>query len=172
MRKWSEQGMGEPKMIITPGGEEVVMLTREDYEDLCDRLAAAEAQAALARGEDELLSQQEVMALLKAPTPLHFWRRKRGLSQEALAEALGITQAYVSELENGHRRGDVRLYRHAAERLRVTVDAVLPHAEEGTHPAIPVHVKKAATGKTRVDVVSTGVRTHRRKRRRPAINKA
>ena len=86
--------MGEPKFTRTASGEEIVILSREDYEDLRDAADAASTKAALARGEEELLSIEETRELLEAPTPLHFWRRKRNLTQEMLAKTLGTSQGF------------------------------------------------------------------------------
>jgi hypothetical protein len=65
--------MRKPQIITSPCGEELVVLPREDYEDLVDELAACNADAALAAGREELLSAEEAAALVAAPVPLAFW---------------------------------------------------------------------------------------------------
>ena len=122
--------MGEPKFTRTPQGEEIVILSREDYEDLCDRADAASTKHALARGEEELLSAEEIKELLDAPTPLQFWRRRRHFRQDTLAEALGTSQGFVSDVENGRRKGGIKFYQRAATVLRVPIDAILPAEED------------------------------------------
>ena len=37
--------------------------------------------------------------------PLRYWREKRGLSQRQLAEKTGSTQATISNIESGKRKG-------------------------------------------------------------------
>jgi DNA-binding XRE family transcriptional regulator len=122
--------MGEPKFTRTSDGEEIVILSREDYEDLRDAADAASAKAALARGEEELLTREETRELLEAPTPLYFWRRKRNFTQEMLAEALGISQGFILDLENGRTCGDFGFYQRLAWALHVPVGAILPPSEE------------------------------------------
>ena len=63
--------------------------------------------------------------LLAAPTPLVFWRRKRGLTQAAMAKA-GVTQAYLAQIEAGRRTGPIRVHRRMAEALRVDAGRLQP----------------------------------------------
>jgi transcriptional regulator with XRE-family HTH domain len=46
------------------------------------------------------------------------WRRHRGLTQEQLAERIGITKSYVSKIEAGKKRYDQPFLEAAAEALR------------------------------------------------------
>ena len=100
----------EVQTIRSPSGDELVVIPRAFYEDLVDARAAREAKDALGRGDDELLSEEEVEELLASPTALSFWRRKRHYTQDMLAEALGTSQGYVSDIESGRRKGGIRFY--------------------------------------------------------------
>lgn len=104
---------------------ETVTLTRQEYEDLIEARDHAEALRAVAAGEMETVSDAEVDAYLAAPTPLAFWRRKRGLTQAALAAALGITQPYLAQIETGSRTGDIRLYAKLAKVLRLRIEDLI-----------------------------------------------
>src|SRR6516225_9319697 len=109
--------MGKPQIITSPSGEELVVLPRSDYEDLIDSLAARKIEAALAAGREELLSSEEMAALLAAPTPLVFWRRKRGMSQAQVAADVGVSEIFLSDFEAGKVEGDVALYGRLARCL-------------------------------------------------------
>jgi ribosome-binding protein aMBF1 (putative translation factor) len=52
------------------------------------------------------------------------WREHRGLSQAQLAGAAGISKAYLSQIENGARRGSVRALSALARALDVPLDAL------------------------------------------------
>jgi transcriptional regulator with XRE-family HTH domain len=91
-------------------------------------------KAALARGETELLTSDEVKALLEAPTPLAFWRRKRKMRQGQLAEASGFAQGYISDIENGRRRGGIKFYRRLVPILGVPLESLLPPEDDGDDP--------------------------------------
>ncbi len=112
--------------ITTPGGEELVLMSCADYEDLVDTRDHAQAIAAHRRGEDEGLTDAEMDAWLAAPTPLAFWRRRSGLTQAALAAAAAISQPYLAQIETGARTGDVMVYARLARRLGVHIEDLLP----------------------------------------------
>lgn len=53
---------------------------------------------------DEEMAQEKVKPRLKLPKPKFFfreWRKHRGLTQEDLADAIGMTPASISQLETG-----------------------------------------------------------------------
>jgi DNA-binding XRE family transcriptional regulator len=117
----------------TPAGEPIVIMSeaeferlREVAEDAEDIAVVARSRAALAAGIEELLTLDEVDALRAAPTPLAFWREKRKITPERLAERVGTAPDALMTLERGESVGDVYLYRKLAEALRLTVDDLIP----------------------------------------------
>jgi ribosome-binding protein aMBF1 (putative translation factor) len=122
--------MTKPHMFRNPGGEELVVMTREEYEDLQDGAVAAARARDLAEGREELLASEDVEALLKAPTPLAFWRKKRGFIQSTLAADVGVSQNFLSDMERGKAIGDVVLYAKLARRLGVSIEDLVPDTEE------------------------------------------
>jgi DNA-binding XRE family transcriptional regulator len=118
-----------PVMTKTPGGEEIVILSRAEFdrlvarrEDVDDVKAADRIMARVANSTEEILTDAEVSELLNAPSPLAFWRKKRGLTQAALAKAAGIAQGFLSEIEAGKKSGDVKTLRKIASALTITLD--------------------------------------------------
>ncbi len=125
--------MNRPVRTTTPSGEEIVILPAAEYdrlvelaEDTRDVTIAEKALSDFAAGRGEALSDGEMRALLDAATPLAFWRKRRELTQKALAEAVGISQAYLAQIERGKRMGDVRLYGRLAHALGVEVGDLAP----------------------------------------------
>jgi DNA-binding XRE family transcriptional regulator len=106
------------------------VVPRSDYEDLVDELAARKVDAALAAGREELLSAQETAALVAAPVPLAFWRKKRGKTQSGLAGGIGVSQNFLSDLERGKAKGDVTLYAKHARCLDVQIEDLVPEEDE------------------------------------------
>ncbi len=124
--------MNKPQIIRTPAGEQMVILPKGDYEalldtieDLEDTRAAEQSLARIAAGEEELIPDAEMDDYLAAPTPLAFWRKKRGLTQAALAEQVGVTQAYLSEMESGKKEGGIGVLRELAAALKVGMDELV-----------------------------------------------
>ena len=84
--------MNRPVRTKTPAGEDIVMMPVADYErllelaeDLRDSRIAEKVLAEMAAGNVELLTHAEVNALLAAPSPVAFWRKRR--RRESLAAA-------------------------------------------------------------------------------------
>jgi DNA-binding XRE family transcriptional regulator len=97
-------------------------------------------------GEEESFTSDEVDAFLASKTPLAFFRKKRGMSQDTLAKRAGITQSYLSEIEIGRKSGDVQTLRKLADALKVSLDSLVPAEpiEEVTQRARAKKRKKPA----------------------------
>jgi DNA-binding XRE family transcriptional regulator len=113
-------------------GKQVVVIPADDYRvllekaEMLDDVAAYDrAKAALASGDDELVPAVIVNAILDGKNPLRVWRQHREMSQSQLAEAAGISQAYLAQIETGKREGTVSLYRSLADVLEVDLDDLL-----------------------------------------------
>ena len=125
-------------LIVTPAGEEMVLISKADFdqlEDLLDVAAYDAAKAEFAASGGETLTLEEVKAALDAPTPLAFWRAKRGMKQKDLATAVGVSQSYVADLEGGRRNGDGALIKRLARALRVRMDDLVVDSNEETGEA-------------------------------------
>jgi transcriptional regulator with XRE-family HTH domain len=60
--------------------------------------------------------------------PRHFikqWRKHRGLTQEQLAERIGMARSYLTKIERGDRRYDQNFMEAAAEALRTDVASLV-----------------------------------------------
>jgi transcriptional regulator with XRE-family HTH domain len=90
--------------------------------DIVDALAARKVEASLAAGREELLNAEETAALVAAPTPLAFWRKKRGKTQSQLAAEIGVSENFLSDLERGKAKGDVTLYGKLARCLELSIN--------------------------------------------------
>ena len=114
--------------IDTEAGR-LVVVPEEEYKRLIALSADAEAgraidefHAKLARGEEELVPADIANRLLSGENPVRVWRHYRGLTIAELAEAAGLSQAFVSQIETGKREGSVGAMKALAESLSVTLD--------------------------------------------------
>ena len=62
-------------------------------------------------------------------------RLARDLSQEAVAEMMGVDRAYISALELGRRNPTVITLWHVAQALGVTLGELVAEVDEGQDPA-------------------------------------
>ena len=117
------------QIITTPSGERMVVLDEIEYERLVNALEDAEDDAAvrgfeekLASGEEELIPAEYVYRMLDGENRVAVWREFRGMTSKRLADAAGITQSYLSQIETGKRDGTIGTMKKIAEALAVSID--------------------------------------------------
>src|SRR3954452_12863392 len=119
-----------PVMTKTPQGDDIVILSRAEYdaltagrrEDAADAAHANNILADIESGTETLLTSEQANQLLSAKTPLAFWRKHRGMTQETLSKCIGVAQGFVSEIENGTKTGDVQTLANMARVLAISLD--------------------------------------------------
>lgn len=117
----------------TPSGEAIVILPeveferlRELAEDTLDARAIEESQRHLSAGDEELLDEADLDALRAAPSPLAFWRAKRGMTVAALARDSAVPEGQLTTLETGAGTADPAVYERLARALDITVEDLVP----------------------------------------------
>jgi DNA-binding XRE family transcriptional regulator len=83
-----------------------------------------EAKKAIEDGE-ELVPSEVVYAILDGGNPVKAWREYRGLTQRQLAETVGISTPYLSQLETGKRKGATEVLSAIAEALGLSLDDIV-----------------------------------------------
>lgn len=106
---------------LTIDGKNYVLLSEEDYEDLMDGLHASAIMARVAAGE-ETWPHELVVELTETDSRIRTYRKYRGLTITELAEAAGISQPYLSEIESGKKTGTVDVLKRIATVLKVDLD--------------------------------------------------
>jgi DNA-binding XRE family transcriptional regulator len=84
------------------------------------------AKAALNHGEDELIPSEIIYAILDGANPIKTWREFRGKSQQEMADEVGISIPYLSQLETNKRKGSRDVLSVIAKVLRVSLDQIVP----------------------------------------------
>ena len=114
---------GVPEYAVVPIADYRVLI--EKAEMLDDVTAFDKAAAAVAAGDDELVPSAIVDLLLANVNAMKVWREYRGMSQATLADAAGLSQAYIAQIETGKREGRIDAYRAIASVLEITVDDLI-----------------------------------------------
>lgn len=65
-------------------------------------------------------------------TRVRFYRKKRGMSQSALAEAVDRATTYISYIEHGHKSMSLETFVSIANALHVSADELLMDSLENT----------------------------------------
>ena len=63
-----------------------------------------------------------VNAILDGATPLRAWRQYREFTLEMLADRIGVSKEYLSQIENGQKSGTVDIFRRLSTVLNVELD--------------------------------------------------
>jgi DNA-binding XRE family transcriptional regulator len=123
--------MSDVQLIMKEGRPEYAVLPYDLYAQLvedADMLQAIrdydEAKLALADGE-ELVPAHIPYAIMDGENPIKVWREYRGLSQQDLAQAAGISASYLSQIETGKREGTTAVLQAIAHALNLTLDDVV-----------------------------------------------
>jgi DNA-binding XRE family transcriptional regulator len=115
---------GKPEWAVIPYQDYLQLVEQaEMLQDIRDYDTLKEA---LEQGNEELVPSQIVYAILDGDHPIRVWREYRGLSQQELAERVGISVPYMSQLENGQRKGSLEVLTAIAKALRLSLDDVVP----------------------------------------------
>lgn len=103
--------MASVQFIETEGGR-LAVLSEADYLQLVEAAENAEAGAVidsfhekLVAGEEELIPSETTKRFLSGENPIRVWREFRRLSVAALAEAAGLSQPYISQIETASVSG-------------------------------------------------------------------
>jgi DNA-binding XRE family transcriptional regulator len=128
--------MSNVQLILKEGQPEYAVLpydlyTRlvEDAEMLQDIQDYDEAVQAIADGE-ELIPAHVVYAIIDGENPVKVWRKYRGLTQQELAQAAGISASYLSQIEAGKREGSTAVLQAIARAMNLTLDDVVYNPPE------------------------------------------
>ena len=110
---------GKPAFYVLPAALwELVREAVEDAEDLAayDRAVAAD--------DGVRFPAAVAYAIADGASALKAWREHKGLTLQALADAAGLSKAFVSQIESGKRTGTAATLKKLAAALGVPMDAL------------------------------------------------
>ena len=119
------------QIIERDGKPEWVILPYDDYLQLIEQAELLEdirdfdsINAAIERGEEDLIPAEVVNAILDGRNPVKVWREYRGLTQQHLADAAEISKPYLSQIETGKRTGTTFVLSAIAKALDVSLEQI------------------------------------------------
>ena len=114
---------GKPEWAVIP--YELYLQLAEEAEMLQDIRDYDTAKALVEQGEEELIPSEVVYAILDGENPIKVWREYRQLTQQQLAEAVGISTPYLSQIETSKRTGTTEVLYTIAKVLKVSLDEIV-----------------------------------------------
>lgn len=128
--------MKEVRIIEEDGHPAFAVVPIALWERLCEAAEDAEDVADVERFERDddglRIPHEVVLALHEGLHPVRVWREFRGLTQETLAKAAGISTPFLSQIEGGKRIGSLETHRSLARVLGVPLDLLV--ANDGIAP--------------------------------------
>lgn len=119
---------GKPEWAVLP--YDVYVQLTDDAEMLQDIRDYDSVKTAIEQGKEELLPSEVTFALLDGENPIKVWREYRGLTQQQLAETVGISTPYLSQIETSKRTGTTEVLLAVAKALNVTLDDIVFQADK------------------------------------------
>jgi DNA-binding XRE family transcriptional regulator len=119
---------GKPEWAVLP--YDVYVQLTDDAEMLQDIRDYDSVKTAIEQGKEELIPGEVTFALLDGENPIKVWREYRGLTQQQLAETVGISTPYLSQIETSKRTGTTEVLLSVAKALNVTLDDIVFQAEK------------------------------------------
>lgn len=128
--------MRNAQIIKTPAGDTMVLLPKADYdrllaaardklEDAADARAAARILARLDKGEESTLPFQ-VVKRMRTENRIKVLREHRQMTQQDLADAVGMNRLYLSQIETGRATGGLKTLTRIAKVLQAPLDMLVP----------------------------------------------
>ncbi|MBP2547639.1 DNA-binding XRE family transcriptional regulator [Neorhizobium galegae] len=105
-------------------GQPFVLVPEEEFEDMMDIIMAKEIMARIEAGE-ETWPAELVYELSQTDSRIRTYRTYRKLTVSELAEAAGISQPYLSEIESGKKTGSIDVLKRIAAALKVDLDDIV-----------------------------------------------
>ncbi len=114
---------GKPEWAIIPFREYEKI--REALEDTEDIKAIEEELEAIREGSATTVPGEVTFAVLDGTHPVRAWRTYRQIKMNVLAKKVGISPAYLSQIENGKRNPTIDTLKAIAKELAIDVDMLI-----------------------------------------------
>ncbi len=101
---------------LTLNNTDYVVIEKTAYEEL------------LGKGDGERFSAEFVDKLFDAQTTgekITLWRDYRGMTMTDLAKAVGVSQSYISDIENNKKDGSIKVIKAIVDVLHADIELII-----------------------------------------------
>jgi DNA-binding XRE family transcriptional regulator len=114
---------GKPEWAVIPFSEyEKIQETLEDAEDIKD---IEENLKAIQEGKEIIVPGEVTFAILDGISPIRAWREHKQIKMNELAKRVGISSAYLSQIENGKRNPTIDTLKAIAKELTIDIEMLI-----------------------------------------------
>lgn len=114
--------------VLERDGQRFVLVPEVEYQRMLDAmedLADIKSYDQAKREAREFVPATLVDRLIAGDNPIRVWREHRQMSASAVAQAVGVSAPYMSQLEAGKRKASHKVLRKLAEVLALDVDDLI-----------------------------------------------
>lgn len=98
---------------LTLNNTDYVVIEKTAYEEL------------IGSGDNERFPAEFVDKLFDTDNKIGAWREYRHMTMTALADAVGVSQGYISDIESGKKDGSVKVIKAIAEALDADIELII-----------------------------------------------
>ena len=114
---------GKPEWAVIPFSEyEKLLEAQEDAEDIKDIETNLKA---IQEGKELTVPGEVTFAILAGTNPIRAWREYKRIKMIELAGKVGISSAYLSQIENGKRNPTIETLKSIAKELKIDIDMLI-----------------------------------------------
>jgi len=114
---------GKPEWAIIPYDE--YQKLQEAYEDAEDIQDIHNHLRAIQSGKEITIPGEITFAVLEGISPIRAWRKNKKIKMKELAKQIGISAAYLSQIENKKRNPTIETLKAIAEALELDIDMLI-----------------------------------------------
>lgn len=114
---------GKPEWVVLPYKDfKKIQEMLEDIEDIKDiekYLKSVEDNA------EDVIPSEVTFAIIDSTHPIRAWRKYKNIKMNQLAKKVGISGAYLSQIENGKRNPTIETLKAIASALEVELEVLI-----------------------------------------------
>lgn len=114
---------GKPEWAVIPFSEyEKIQEALENAEDIKDIETHLKA---IQDGTEIMIPSEVTFAILEGTNPIRAWREYKHIKMDELAKKVGISSAYLSQIENNKRNPTIDTLKNIAKELDIEVEILI-----------------------------------------------
>lgn len=114
---------GRPEWAVIPYAE--YQKLNDAYEDAEDIVDIEKNLRAIKNGDEIAIPSEITFAILEGLSPIRVWRKYKKIKMNELAKNVGISSAYLSQIENKKRNPTIDTLKKIAQALELDIEVLI-----------------------------------------------
>ncbi len=114
---------GRPEWAVIPYAEYKKL--NDAYEDAEDVADIEKNLRAIKNGDEVAIPSEITFAIIEGESPIRVWRKYKKIKMNELAKNVGISSAYLSQIENKKRNPTIDTLKEIAQALELDIELLI-----------------------------------------------